>query len=110
MDHTYELVVVTGADDSDADRKNQIDEIKKLIATEKSEVENVQDWGKKELAYPIKKQAYGHYSLITFKGNPNTPQAIKSKLNLNEEILRYMVVRKEETKVKGRNKKKGSEK
>lgn len=105
MDQTYELVVVTGADDSDTDRKNQLNQIEKLITAEKSEVENVQDWGKKSLAYPIKKQSHGHYSLITFKGNPNTPQAIKSKLNLNEEILRYMVVRTEEKKVKSRDKK-----
>ena len=108
MDHTYELVVVTGADGSDTARKNQIDEIKKLISEDKSEVKDVQDWGKKELAYPIQKQSYGYYSLITFKGNPNTPQTIKSKLNLNEKILRYMVVRKEEIKVKGKSKKKGN--
>ena len=64
------------------------------------------DWGKRELAYPIKKQSHGHYSLVTFKGNPNTPQAIKSKINLDEAILRYMVVRTEEEKVKSRGKKK----
>jgi len=108
MDHTYEMVVVTGADGSDTGHKNQIDEIKKLISAEKSEVENVQDWGKKEFAYPIKKQSHGFYSLITFKGNPNTPQALKPKLNLNEEIFRYMIVRTEVAKVKGKNKKKSN--
>ncbi len=106
MVHEYEMVVVTGADGSDADRKNQIDEIKKIIEAEKSEIVDVNDWGKRELAYPIKKQSHGHYSLVTFKGNPNTPQAIKSKINLDEAILRYMVVRTEEEKVKSRGKKK----
>ncbi len=110
MDHTYELVVVTGADGSDTDRQNQINEIKKLISEDKSEVENTQDWGKKELAYPIQKQSHGHYSLITFKGKPTTPQVIKSKLNLNEAILRYMVVRKDEVKVKSKDKKQKSKK
>ncbi|OGY25314.1 MAG: 30S ribosomal protein S6 [Candidatus Woykebacteria bacterium RBG_16_43_9] len=101
------MVVVTGADGSNTDRKNLIDQVQKIMSAEKGEVVRVDDWGKKTLAYPIKKNSQGRYSLITFKGNSNTPQAIKAKFNLTEEILRYLVVRKEGEKIKekGRSRK-----
>jgi small subunit ribosomal protein S6 len=104
MEQNYELVVVTEASISDADRKSILDQVKKIIESEKGEVEHEDTWGKRTFAYPIKKTDEGHYTLMTFKGSSSTPQAIKGKFNLIEEILRYLVVRKEGERGKGKKK------
>lgn len=108
MNHEYEMVVVTSAESSESDRKNLTIQVKKIIEAEKSEIVDVNDWGKRDLAYPIKKNTQGFYSVITFKGNAKTPQTLSSKFRLMDEILRYLIVRKEgEKKEKKRKKRTG---
>lgn len=108
MTGEYELVVVSRGDrDADANKK-QVDEIKKEIENDKGVIESVEDWGSKELAYPIKKQTHGFYTLITFRSGPQTPGKLNSKMRLMEDLLRYLVVRKENKerkKAKGKGKK-----
>lgn len=105
MNHEYEMVVVTSAENSESDRKNLTNQIKKIIETEKSEIVNVNDWGNRDLAYPIKKNTQGFYSVITFKGNSRIPQVLSSKFRLMDEILRYLIVRKEGEKKEKKRKK-----
>lgn len=95
MEHEYELVVVSSGEASESDRNNLIEEIKKVLEAEKGQVLDVQDWGKKQLAYEIKKNPQGYYTLITFKGNSGTPQRLNAKLKLMEEPLRYLIVAEE---------------
>ena len=94
MVHEYELVIVAAGDLKDSDREVLVAQIKKVIEVEKGEVTNVEDWGKRELAYDIKKNASGFYTAFTFKGNSKTPGAVSSKLALFEELLRLLIVRK----------------
>jgi len=109
MNHEYEMVVVTSAESSESDRKNLTTQIKKIIETEKSEIVDVNDWGKRDLAYPIKKNTQGFYSVVTFKGNAKTPQTLSSKFRLMDEILRYLIVRKEGEKKEKKRKKRAGE-
>ena len=96
--------MVSKVESSEADRKQLLETIKKTIESEKGKITGTEDWGKKELAYEIKKTPQGHYSLITFEGNPNTPQILSSKFKLMDELLRYLVVRKESEKVEKKSK------
>jgi len=91
----YELVVVTSGSEESSSHKDQIEEVKKLIETEKGEVLDIEEWGKRELAYPIKKLTSGYYSIVSFRSDPNTPNKISEKMRLKEELLRYMIVKKE---------------
>lgn len=95
MSQTYELVVITKGDLDESSHKKQIDEIKKLIEEGKGEVESIDECGKKQLAYTIKKQTHGHYTFFTFRADPKTPGDFNKKLRLMEDLLRYMVIRKE---------------
>lgn len=104
MEQAYEVVVVTSADSSEADRKKILEQIKKTIEAEKGEVIDTQDWGRRELAYEIKKETSGFYSLITFKGNSKIPGVLNSKFRLMEELLRYLIVKKEGEKKKRKSK------
>jgi len=99
MTGEYELVVVTSGSEEDPSHKDQIEEVKKLIETEKGEVLDIEEWGKKELAYPIKKRTSGYYSVVSFRSDPAVPNKISEKMRLKEELLRYMIVKKEIEKV-----------
>lgn len=91
----YELVVVTPGSEGSSSHKEQKGEVKKIIESEKGEILDIEEWGKKDLAYPIKRQSTGYYSLISFRGDSKSPNNINAKLRLKENFLRYMIVKKE---------------
>ena len=57
-------------------------------------IEKEEDWGEKKLAYPIKKQARGHFYFYELKANPEKIKTFEGWLKLNENILRYLIVLK----------------
>jgi small subunit ribosomal protein S6 len=57
---------------------------------------NVNEWGKRRLAYPINYITEGYYVLATFKSEPNFPRELERVLGITEGIIRYMTTTKEE--------------
>ncbi|HOV51160.1 MAG TPA: 30S ribosomal protein S6 [Candidatus Cryosericum sp.] len=55
----------------------------------------VDPWGRRRLAYPIKKKQDGYYWVITFEVEPDAVDVLKQQLRVNESILRWMVTRVE---------------
>ena len=53
------------------------------------------EWGKRRLAYPINYKTEGYYVLTTFSAAPEFPRELERNFNNDENILRYLVVRKE---------------
>jgi small subunit ribosomal protein S6 len=94
MASEYELMVVLRDDLSESNRETTLEEIKKLIEGKKGKVTSTESWGVRDLAYKIKKQDKGFYTLINFSADNKTPSFLTSKLKLMEELLRYLVVRK----------------
>ena len=94
----YELVLVFGADLPEKDQKTFIDNYKKEIVKLKGKVEKIDAWGKKEFAYPIKKQTLGYYFVLSMDLPEDVPAKLDSKLRLDEILLRYLLVRREEAK------------
>ncbi|MBM3205622.1 30S ribosomal protein S6 [Candidatus Shapirobacteria bacterium] len=91
----YELTLVLSADLSSEDQKKLIEKIKKTIEEQKGKIEKQEDWGKKELAYPIKKKKMGFYFWWEAKLDPESLSKIDKKLKMEEEVLRYLILRKE---------------
>jgi len=91
----YELTLVLDGDLSSEDQKKLTEKIKKLIEEQKGKVEKQDDWGKKELAYPIKKKKMGFYFWWEIKLSPEGLDKIDKKLKIEEGVLRYLVLRKE---------------
>ena len=89
------MTLILDADLSSEDQKKLIEKIKKIIEDTKGKVEKINDWGKKELAYPIKKKKMGSYFLWEIKVAPQDLDKIDKKLKIEEEVLRYLVLRKE---------------
>ncbi|MGB9706913.1 MAG: 30S ribosomal protein S6 [Microgenomates group bacterium] len=91
----YELTLVVDPDLTSEKQKKQIEKIKKIIADLKGEVKKITEWGKRELAYPIKKKNMGCYFLWEIEMPQESASELNSKLKIEEGLLRYLIVKRE---------------
>jgi small subunit ribosomal protein S6 len=96
----YELTLVLDPDLTSENQKKLTEKIKKTIEELKGKVEKFDEWGRKELAYPIKKKKMGFYLLWEIKLPEKAPPELNKKLKLEEEVIRFLLVKKD-TKKKG---------
>ncbi len=92
----YELAVVVSAKIEDEERTAVVDRCKALIERFGGTITNVDDWGKKRLAYEIQKMREGFYYFIQFDAQPTAPAEIESRVRIMDNVLRYLVVRADE--------------
>ncbi len=67
--------------------------VEKIFKDNDGKVKNVDNWGKRKLAYPIKKQEHGIYVFYTLDLPPQSVAKIESTLNITEEVIRFLIVR-----------------
>ena len=91
--HTYELVYILQADLDEATLNGLVETVENLIKSTNGEILKVDRWGKRRLAYPIRKLTEGYYVFVTFKLDPVEVANIRRTLGYNEQILRCIVVR-----------------
>lgn len=92
----YELCVVLSAKLDDDERAAAIEKIKGYITRYNGIVgENVEEWGKKRLAYEIQHMKEAYYYFIPFTGDANTPNELESQVRIMEPVIRYLVVKPE---------------
>jgi len=89
----YELTYIIDATLEESVRKELIEKYTQLIVANGGEVEKVDEWGKRRLAYAIDYKTEGYYVLTTFKANPDVPQEIERNLQISESVIRYLVVK-----------------
>lgn len=86
----YILTVVLKNDLDEKARNEVLDSITKQF----SKVEKTDEWGSKDLAYQIKKQNKGFYVHYEFEAEPQVISSIDNKLKLDEDVLRYLLIRR----------------
>ena len=86
------IVDVTGGEDA---VKTSVEKFVGLINANSETVYEVNEWGKRRLAYPINDKPEGYYVVVTFKANPEFPAEFERLANIDENILRSMVIRLE---------------
>ena len=91
----YELTLVVDPDLTAAKQKALLTKMKKLITDLKGKVAKIDEWGKKELVYPIKRKKWANYFLLSVKLSEKTLGEIDKKLKFQENLLRYLLVKKE---------------
>ena len=91
----YELAVVVSAKIEDEERAAVVDKCKALIERFGGTITNVDDWGKKRLAYEIQKMQEGFYYFIQFEAESSAPAEIESRIRIMDNVLRYLVVKNE---------------
>ena len=91
----YELAVVVSAKIEDEERAAVVDKCKALIERFGGTITNVDDWGKKRLAYEIQKMKEGFDYFIQFEAESSAPAEIESRIRIMDNVLRYLVVKNE---------------
>ena len=106
MNNNYEVVFITRPDAGDDIIKGIIQKAKDTAEGLQSEVVKVEEWGKRKMAYPIRKYSDGHYVLLNISANPAACKEVERILRLNEDVIRYQTVKKIEIKPAKKAKKK----
>ena len=92
--NSYEgMYIVSLANGEDA-AKATVAKFNDLIAAN-AEVIKIDDWGKRRFAYPIQDMNEGYYTVVTFKCDGNFPAELQRLMNIDEAVLRAMVIRLE---------------
>lgn len=91
----YELAVVVNAKIEDDERAKVIEKIQAYIVRFGGQVSDVDEWGKKRLAYEIQKMNEGFYYFIHFEADSTVPAELEARLRIMDNVLRYLCVRPE---------------
>ncbi len=91
----YELLLIITPDYDESEAEALTDQVKGIIENSGTLLK-IDPWGKKRLAYPIRKRSEGYYVLYIFESAPSFVAELSQSLRVIETILRYMVVRYED--------------
>ena len=92
----YELCVVVSAKLEDEQRTATVDKCKEYITRFGGTITDVEDCGKKKLAYEIQKMKEAYYYFIHFDAEATAPYEIENHVRLMENVLRFLCVRQDE--------------
>ncbi len=91
----YELALIVSAKIEDDARTAAVEKAKELIAKFGGNVTNVEDAGKKRLAYEIQKMKEGFYYFIQFDAESDVPAQVEAQVRIMEPVIRYLCVRQD---------------
>ena len=91
----YELTLVVNAKIEDDERAAAVEKAKEIITRFGGTVTEVEDAGKKRLAYEIQKMKEGYYYFIQFDADAACPAEVEKRVRIMDNVLRYLIVRPE---------------
>ncbi|AGC67156.1 30S ribosomal protein S6 [Thermoclostridium stercorarium subsp. stercorarium DSM 8532] len=91
----YESIFVVNPQLEDEKIKEIIEKMKSLVESN-AQLEKIEEWGKKKLAYEIAKQKEGYYVLMQFTAEPNFPAELERVYKITEGVIRYLIVKRDE--------------
>lgn len=89
----YELIYIVDTTVEEAARKELIEKVNGVIAANGGEVEKVEEWGKRRLAYAIDYKTEGYYVYVAFNAASELPKELSRILGINESVIRSQVVK-----------------
>ena len=91
----YEMTVVVSAKIEDDERAAVVDKCKALVERFGGTITNVDEWGKKKLAYEVQKMKEAFYYFIQFDAEKTAPAEIESRVRIMDNVIRYLIVKQE---------------
>ena len=91
----YELAVVVSAKVEDEVRSATIEKVKGLVERFGGTITNVEEAGKKRLAYEIQKMREGFYYFVQFDADAQVPAQIEERMRITENVIRYLCIRQD---------------
>ncbi|NLB43162.1 MAG: 30S ribosomal protein S6 [Clostridiales bacterium] len=92
----YESIYIIRPTVEEEGIKALIERFSNLIQQEGGQIENVDEWGKRRLAYPIDDLNEGYYVLVNFSAGPDLPEELERNYKIRDDILRYITIRLDE--------------
>ena len=92
----YEMTVVVSAKVEDEERAATVDKCKAYIERFGGTVTNVDDWGKRRLAYEVQHMKEAFYYFIQFDADAKAPAEIESRVRIMDNVVRFLIVRNDE--------------
>jgi small subunit ribosomal protein S6 len=94
--HQYELVYIIQPDLNEEETKAVDDRITQSIVNNGGQILSTEVWGRRKLAYPIRKHFEGYYTLHNVEMPPTSVAEVERILRLTEDVLRFLVIRPDE--------------
>ena len=91
----YELAVVVSAKLEDDARAEVIEKVKALVERFGGQISDVDEWGKRRLAYEIQKMKEAYYYFIHFESDATVPGEVEERIRIMDNVLRYLCVKDE---------------
>ena len=91
----YEVMVILDPSLDERTVGPSLDNMLNVVKTEGGKVDKVDVWGKRRLAYAVKKHTDGYYVLVNFEADPAEIKEIDRVMKINDEILRHLIVKHE---------------
>ena len=88
----YELLFFVAPNTEDEARANVMNRIETIVKDSKGAIDNVDEWGRRKLAYEINGQADADYTLVDFHADPTTIAEMDRVLRINDAVMRHMIV------------------
>ncbi len=93
--HIYESIFIINPNLSDEETANTIKKMQEVVAKQGGEMLKQEDWGKKKLAYEIKKQKRGHYAFFQFKSAPAVVAELERTYKMTDSVIKFITVKLE---------------
>lgn len=91
----YETIYILHPSLDEEAVKANIEKFKDVIEKDAGVVENIDLWGKRKLAYEIKKVNEGYYVLVNFTANPELPKELDRVFRITDSVIRHIIVKLE---------------
>ena len=92
----YELAVAVSAKIEDDERAATIEKVKAYVERFGGQITNIDEWGKRRLAYEVQHMKEAFYYFIQFDAEPAAPAEIEDNIRIMENIVRFLCVRQDE--------------
>ncbi len=92
----YELVIIVTPEFDETATADIVDKVKSWITEAGGSIESFEEWGRQKLAYLVRKNKEGQYFLFTLKLDPSAVAILERNFSLQESILRFLIVNREE--------------
>ena len=89
----YECLYIIDAELSEEEIRASVEKFSGIVTDNGGEIEKIDEWGKRRLAYPINYKAEGYYVLMLFAANGELPAELQRNMRNDERIMRYVVER-----------------
>jgi small subunit ribosomal protein S6 len=90
----YETIYIISPTIDEEQVKATVEKFSNLVS-ENGELEKVEEWGRKKLAYEVQDQKEGYYVLMNFSANPDFPSELERNFKITEDILKYLIIRRD---------------